>query len=310
METLFEKIAKHGIKNSSIMGTRLLFHHIKKTPDRIRIQIMKQMSADGFILKKVQNNMMMLDLNDVGISHELLLTGVHEALSTKQIRKEIKAGMTIVEVGANIGYYSLIEAQIIGDEGKIYAFEPSPKNFKLLTTNIALNGFEGIFETHPNGIGNKSETQKFFLLSKGNMSSFLHRKEDKVIKTEGAVDVQIIRLDDFFDSKEDTIDYVRMDVEGYEFEVLRGMEKILSSNRGPQGLFIEVHSELLNNIGSSCEAFLHYLRGFGYDISIARFRGKEELRVDSMEELLNHELREQGYWEVFFKKVKPSGGHG
>jgi FkbM family methyltransferase len=302
MQSLLDKINKHGITGSFKIAIDLPTNYVKKLPYRIKIKLEQKKACKGLIIKDVQGSLMVLDLSDVGISHELLLTGVHEAESTKQIRREIKSGMTILEIGANIGYYSLIEAQLVGEKGKIYAFEPSPINMKLLKTNIALNSLENIVEAYPYGVGSKTAKRKFYLMSKGNMSSFVPRKEDSIIKTLDTIDVEVVSLDKFFGINSVSIDYVRMDVEGFEFEVIKGMNRILTSEKCPMGLFIEIHSESLNNNGSSCKEFVNYVTNMGYKIKKARYRGKEEISVISTDGLLNHSLREKGYWETFLIK--------
>ena len=69
---------------------------------------------------------MYLNLNDFGLSKYLFLNGIREPECTKIMKQELKSGMTIAEIGANIGYYALMEATIIGDSGKIYAIEGNP----------------------------------------------------------------------------------------------------------------------------------------------------------------------------------------
>jgi len=264
-------------------------------------KLYKKFGSQIFV-KKIQGSMMLLDLKDEGISRELFFKGVHEYNSTDQIQKEIKPGMTIIEVGANIGYYSLIEAKIIGKTGIIYAFEPNPINKKILDINIQLNNITKNIKTFPFGVGGKNEVKDFFLTSIGNISSFIERNE-VFIKPVDTIKVKIVRLDDFFD-KDIKIDYFRMDVEGFEWEVIKGMHRILSSDNGPKGCFIEVHSSLLNQSGHSAKAFLNELYTFGYDVKIARFRGQSKHVVRSTNEMLSHELLETGYWEAFFEKSR------
>jgi len=307
MASIIAKIKKHGILKSFQIATTLLTFYLNRIPGQIKISLAKNIaSCDGILIKNIQGNPMVLDLNEVGISHELFLTGIHEAESTAEIRDEIKPGMSIVEIGANIGYYAIIEAKIIGESGKIYAFEPSPTNMKTLKTNIALNSLDNIFTTYPYGVGSKSADQEFFLMSKGNMSSFVPRKEDNIIKKVGTVNIKVVSLDDFFGINSVKIDYVRMDVEGFEFEVIKGMEGILTAEISPKGLFIEVHSELLNNMGSSCKEFIEHMVKMGYEIKRSRYRGKREICVSSTDKLLDHKLREIGYWETFFVKDQRS----
>lgn len=259
-------------------------------------------SCEGKTIKKIQGNYMFLDLNDVGISRELVLTGVHEAASTAQTKKELKSGMRVLEVGANIGYYAMMEAKIVGTKGHIYAFEPSPPNFATLKANVLLNNLESQFTLYNKAAGSKIGKAKFYISNLGNLSSFIKRVDKSHIKDVDYIYVDVVKLDDFI--KENPIDYLRMDVEGFELEVLKGMEETFKSGKGPKKLFIEVHSELLHKIDSSAEKLLLQMQAYDYDVSKAFFRGNPKVSVKSMKQLLKHKLREEGYWETFFVKLK------
>ena len=77
--------------------------------------------------------------------------------------------MNILEIGANVGYYTLISAKIIKGKGHIYAFEPAPFNFRSLVANVNINGFEDVVEFHREGIADKKGTLTFYLYSKCNL---------------------------------------------------------------------------------------------------------------------------------------------
>ena len=98
------------------------------------------------ITKTVNGYKMNLHLHDKGISKELFTYGKREHLSTDLVLegKVIKPGDVVLDLGANIGYYALMESMIVGGEGKVYAVEPSPENYKMLKENIELNGFTNI----------------------------------------------------------------------------------------------------------------------------------------------------------------------
>ena len=212
--------------------------------------------------------------------------------------------MTVLEVGANIGYYALIEAGLVGPEGRIIAFEPSPANMVQLRSNVIMNDLQERFEIHQMGIGQTSGKMKFHLMNKGNMSSFYARATGSGIETLDYIDVNVISLDEFFADKYVKIDYLRMDVEGFEYEIILGMSKLLDSEYSPEGFFIEVHSQLLNENEHSCKSFLKLLQSFGYCVKTARYRGSNDIVVHSNKELNEHDLCEEGYWEAFFRRNK------
>jgi len=264
----------------------------------VLIFLYKKIFGSSKVVKKVLNHEMIVDLNDVGISRKIFFKGIHEPLSTEQYMKEVKEGMNVLEIGSNIGYYALLGSNLIGKSGKVIAFEPNPINFEMLKLNIELNKCSEKFDCYPYGVGSENGELDFYMMNKGNTSSFIHR-DDSTIKIEEIKKIKVVKLDDFFD-KDIKIDYFRMDVEGYELEIIKGMKNILASNNKPQGCFIEVHSALLNQMNSSAKDFVDMMKDYGFKIKIARYRGLQEHKVTSNQEFNNHKLREIGYWEVFF----------
>ena len=274
---------------------------IRKTTEETRIFLYKLISPDNLIMKEIQGNKMILNLNDVGISRELLLKGVHEKNSTNQFKEEINEGMILLEVGANIGYYALIGARIIGDKGHIYAFEPSPQNIRSLIANVYINGFENIVEVHRKGIADKSSKLTFFLYTKSNLCGFVRRETEGDIRQIGEIIVDVSTIDQFLGKRK--IDYLRMDIEGFEWEAIKGMKKTLRDKENfPRGMFIEVHSALLQKKGHSAEEFINILTDCGYSVKKSFYRGRSDISVNSTNELLKHNLLEKGYWETFFVK--------
>ncbi|MBP9762650.1 FkbM family methyltransferase [Patescibacteria group bacterium] len=290
------KSARHAARR-----LKKLPYILKKGAESIYIKRVKQRLPNGQAIRMVQGSPMLLNLNDQGISTELYLTGVHEANSTNFIRQELKPGMTIVEIGANIGYYTLLESKIIGETGKIIAYEPNPENFHALKINLMLNHLEERSECYPYAVGAESGTNLFYTASKGNLSSFAKR-DDRLCDYK-AIEVKTVALDDVLHEK---FDYFRMDVEGYEWAILAGMKRILSAPDAPYGMYIELHSELLKSFDQSAESLVRLVGTYGYRVKKAFFRGAASPSVDSTEAFLAHPWREIGYWETFFAKDKPS----
>ena len=242
---------------------------------------------------------MKLDLADSGISKELYLTGVHEANSTRQFRGELHPGMVLLEVGANIGYYTLIATQHIRPDGRIVALEPSPVSLRSLRENLRLNNVEHMVNIYPVAAGSRNGTSTFYMMSKRNLSGFINR-EGRGIDLLSEITVEVLPVDYILEKEGVAIDYFRMDLEGFETEVVKGMEATLTSVPGPAGGFIEVHSRLLNENGTSALSFLEQMKDFGYRIKTARFRGRGDVLVSSNDEFYAHPLSEEGYWETFF----------
>lgn len=260
----------------------------------IPLKILSLLSKKGEIVKKVQGSKMILNLNDIGISRELAIYGVHESNSTEEVKKIITPGMKILEVGANIGYYALLETRLAGPTGHLYAMEPSPFNFALLERNLKLNGLKN-YDLYNTAAGADNGTAKFLLSGRSNLSTFIERED----LTGEEVDVSVITLDEFMKDKK--VDFIRMDVEGYEKEILKGAEKTLMEGNRPKYFFIEIHSDLLHKKNSSAKEIFEFLQSHGYEIHKSFWRGRADISTNNMKDMLNHSQCEVGYWETFFK---------
>jgi len=198
-----------------------------------RLQVLRARSKTRYVEREILGNKMYLDLKDPGISSDLLRDGIREPFLTESIQKEIKDGDVIVDIGANIGYYALQEARLVGDNGKVYAIEPVPENVELLKKNIELNNYSNI-EVFQLAVGAVNKTDYVYVSDCRNTAS--------MIKTQASIDkvpVQVTTLDKFLENKP-LPNLIRMDVEGYEVEIVKGITKLLESNK-PLKLIVELH---------------------------------------------------------------------
>jgi len=211
----------------------------------------------------VNGSKMFLVPNDKGISPELLVFKIHEPLHTKLIKKEIKQGMTCLDVGSNIGYYASLESNLVGENGKVLCIEPSPTNFQYLKKNLKLNESSNT-ETYNFACGDKDGSIKFLVSGSSNWSRVLDNELIPVDdKTEKIIDVPIKKIDSFLnDFPETKIDLIRMDIEGYELHAFKGMTKTIE--RFKPLLIIEVHKMFLGI--SNTKELLYDLKKNGYKI--------------------------------------------
>ena len=188
-----------------------LFSYSETSRTRIVLNIVRlifyQLINRRFVVAKVNNYRMILDLKTPGISKSLFVYGKREFLDTYVVKEEVKGNMNILEIGANIGYYALLEATQI-EKGMIYALEPDPRNLELLKRNIITNGLENKVEVFPYAGSDINETKPFYLAERTNVSSFIERDDG-----EGVIQVRCIKLDDF--PYINSIDFIRMDIEGH-----------------------------------------------------------------------------------------------
>lgn len=196
-----------------------------------------------------------------GIAHQLLYEGSYERYTTALFEQLVSRGMSVVDVGANIGYYTLLAAKLVGEKGKVFAFEPEPRNYALLLKNIELNSYKNIIPLRK-AVSIKSGKVKLFLdkLEPGAHSLYRVRED----ATE-AILVDAVSLDGFFKGRECPIDIIKVDVEGSEMAVLLGMPEIVRNNNNLK-IFTEFYPPGLQSSGFSAQEYWGKLieSGFNY----------------------------------------------
>jgi len=209
------------------------------------------------MMARVYEHTMYLDSQDMFISKNLADGKYHELNEVALIKRILKEGDIALDIGAHIGYFTLIMARLVGKKGKVFAFEPSPVNFELLKKNIELNKYQNIYAI-PKGISNKRERTPFYLNSQnsGNSSLFKTGRHDKEVQ------IKTLTLDHYFFGTDFNIDFAKIDVEGSEPLVIEGMKTILKRPH-PIRLVIEFYPQLLKNAGFEPKAFLNMLKNFG-----------------------------------------------
>lgn len=155
------------------------------------------------------------------------------------LKNELKENMTTCDIGANIGFVSLHMCTLVGPSGKVTCFEPDACNFELLQENIKLNGFSDRVECHHTAVGNFNGELNFYRSKQSNLGSAIQST-----KTESTpISVPCIKLDEWFSERDDLPNFYKMDVEGFEVEILNGMFNTLSRSKSPTKLLIEVHPQ-------------------------------------------------------------------
>ena len=263
-----------------------------------RYRVLKHLSSKRFHVRKIEGSWMSLDIEDTGISRDLLIRGHRERMETQMMKQILQPGMQVIDIGANIGYYALLESRMVTEQGSVFALEPESRNYELLCRNVELNPVKNI-RTYNVGISDHSGIEKLFLSKDRNLHNLLMpiRSDDSGSVTE----IEVMSLDEFIEKEKiatGDIDLIRMDIEGYEAKVLSGMENILRS-AVKLYLFIEFHPNNMKRIeGFSFAKTLEQLESAGFmfrfvvatessgksfefhNISIQRFLSKNDISHD------------------------------
>ncbi|MDX1348779.1 MAG: FkbM family methyltransferase [Putridiphycobacter sp.] len=185
---------------------------------------------------------------DKNIENVIYNRGVYEQGTVGVLKKFLKTGDTFVDAGANIGFLSLLAAEIVGPTGNVHAFEPYPATVEILEQNKALNNYSQI-EIHSFALGNESGQQTIFTENENRGGASIVNHSDG-----NGLMINVERLDTVeINSK---VNVLKIDVEGYEFEVLKGAEQIIKTDR--PYLIVEYSVDRNNTISS--DKLFHWLQ--------------------------------------------------
>ena len=218
-----------------------------------------------------------------GLAQALLHDGCYEPQTTEVFRTLIKSDMKVVDIGANIGYYTILSAKLVGKSGTVYAFEPEDRNFEDLMENIEFNELKNVIAVQK-AISNSDGIATLYTskYESGEHSLVKGRVKDGL----GTVDVETVRLDDVVKGD---IDFLKMDVEGNEPNVLKGAERTL---KGPNiKLVVEVFPEGLRLAGYTVETLWDYIRSCGFAYIYLIDDWKRKVSLTSVDEVKRHTRR-------------------
>lgn len=248
--------------------------------DRLRTHV--ESNGARFVECPVLDFEMVVDLADAGISRDLLADGVREPLATARYRKELerleadRGGLTVLDVGANIGYFVLVHLMSAGPDSRAIAIEPNPKSVRLLRENLRRNGVERVVDCHQCAAGAESGHLTLTRSTHSNLATVGTQPTGAHYVDE--IDVQVRTIDELLDATDVPIDVVRMDLQGYEYEVFRGMSTQL--DRGNVGLaFLEIHPWYLQD-RDEYDPFLTLLQDEGFELTFAADGRTAVLRAD------------------------------
>lgn len=194
----------------------------------------------GRLVKKpIYDYWMYLDTSDRGISRTLLLFGQRELEHKLMLEKIVTKGMRIFDIGANIGYYAMMEAKLVGPDGEIIAIEPSPRNIKLLKKNIALNHLKQI-KVIPGAVSDKAGNRQFHLSEQTNLNTFHAEGSAMPHLTGETVEVATRTVPELI-KEFGNVDLIRMDVEGHEVEVINGILPEIEAGETKPMVIFETH---------------------------------------------------------------------
>ena len=257
----------------------VFFYHliIKKVPDRWLVKFSNTKLGTLFIkfLKSqkkpvdIGNGLKMyFDYTNPRLSHIVYDDDIEEGKSKQAFLDLIDDGDIVIDVGANIGEYSLIAAQKVKEHGKVISIEPLKETAQTLTKHFQLNNFTN-YEVITKVIGNETKKVNLYKQMAGGTMGFV---DSTLIgrKFEKTDEVEMTTIDEILSTRNiENVKVMKIDIEGYEFELLKGAKNSLK-NKKITNMIIEVHINYLKEKGISEKEFYDYLNQQGYVVDIVQ----------------------------------------
>jgi len=209
----------------------------------------------------------------------LSINGIHEKLVTNLIKKEIHSGDVVLDIGAHIGYYTLQFANLVGSTGKVYAFEPEPKNFELLKKNVQINKYDNVVLIQKI-VSDKDGIVEFFVSKLDSIGNKLFKSEESA----DSIKIESTTLDEYFKDSKEKIDFVKMDIQGGEGKATLGMKNFLKKNN-PK-IIQEWWPDALKQNHTNPEDHLKFLQHIGYKFYEIDSTVKKNILPITIEQLL------------------------
>jgi FkbM family methyltransferase len=219
---------------------------------------------------------MYVDTRDIGIASHLMLEGYWEMWVTEAMMRTVRRGSTVIDVGANLGYFSLLLADLTGPEGRLLSFEPNPELARRLKKSVKVSGFASFSDVHECALGSDA----------GFVSMSVDDQEPgggRTVRHSGrARPIAVKRLDEIPGAMD--AEFIKMDVEGFEQNVWHGMTGILKQKK-PLTIFMEFTVSRFADANGFLDEILS--EGFSMEI-ISHFDGIRPISRDELSAQSHH----------------------
>jgi FkbM family methyltransferase len=210
-------------------------------------------------LDNVLGHRMFLDRHD---SLHLSLNGIYEPSETAFFQRVIQPNQVVADIGANIGYHTLLFARSVGPNGHVHAFEPNQECIALLRRNIAANRYANVTVCEK-AVSDATGPLQLFL-NEDNLGD--HRTYDAGDRR-NAIQVQAVSIDDYCATTGVRFDWIKMDIQGAEYRAVKGMSSILRANPHT-AIVTEFWPAGLQSAGTEPASYLGLLASLGLRLSL------------------------------------------
>jgi FkbM family methyltransferase len=207
----------------------------------------------------------------LGITPALINNREWEPGLSKIMIEYLKSGNHYMEIGPHIGYFTMLATNLVGHGGLAITFEANPNTFELLEKNTRLNNRKYLIENHNIGISNTSSILDFNKFTRNSGSSSFSSYEEELLKELGEepeiLKIKTISLDEFFKDKHYKFDFIKIDAEGSEKNILEGGKWFFDQCIQPGCIiYLEINPPALAGLKTSVEELLEIINSYGFNI--------------------------------------------
>jgi len=227
VKNLLQFTKRTGLRKTFLLAVHQLDH-------RINIGVLKKRE----VIRKVNNHPMILNFDEEGLSNHLMIHREREISETETIKRIVKPGMCVLEIGANVGYYTILMGKLVGENGKIYSYEPYPRSVNILVRNLRLNNLMNIVEVHNMAVSSENGVKRLYLGSATNVHTLINLKTSD--SNPDYLEVKTKDIREILVNADRKIDLLRMDIEGHEREIFNRLSSDIKAYL-PVRIFFEIH---------------------------------------------------------------------
>lgn len=230
---------------------------------------------------------MFVDSRDVSIAPHLILEGVYEEHTDAVLRRIVKPGMHVVEIGANVGLFTLLIAQRVGERGSVHAFECDPTLARIARDNLEVNGLGAIGAIDERAVSKASGRLEFRAALRhrggGTLVADLQQIPELTESERETIVVQAVTLDQFAATYDHKIDFLKIDAEGAEADIIRGGQTIFGDTSYPITIMMEFAPAFMRKAGMDPALQLQELVTAGFRFSRVDDRRRRLVPTDNAE---------------------------
>jgi len=256
IKNFVDVMLREGVFRGSIIYGRIL-----------RWLLFKRFTGSEFVSRSINGCKMYLSLREPGISEILNHYGDREPEHVHILEHVLDEGMCVLDIGGNIGYYTLMMASKVGEGGKVYAVEPVPANFRILEKNVRANQFDGRVELAQVAISNANGIVRIDLSNRSNLHTLHSGRSvimDGLLELSGeSIEVETLDLPSFLKGRR-LPGLLRMDVEGHEVEILSSLLICARIMDWYPDVLFEVHADYYDRESHDIGVPLDGLFSLGY----------------------------------------------